>query len=113
MMKEYIEKELLKERFLKWLPPDGDWDYQSMGLHPIENIAVSAIMEIEEAPAADVKEVVHAKWKRKYNVDRGTYWHECSNCGCRPPRNQWGQEYDSDYCPDCGATMDKVIKEKF
>lgn len=108
-MKEYIEKELLKERFLKWLPPDGDWDYQSMGLHPIENIAVSAIMEIEETPAADVRENIQAEWvKQKGEVDGyPIYWYKCSNCGCNPYRNKWGHEMFSNFCPDCGAVMDK------
>lgn len=106
MMKEYIEKELLKERFLKWLPPDGDWDYQSMGLHPIENIAVSAIMEIEETPAADVREVVHAKWVMAlddFEDGRGNVeTPHCTNCGTGVYRHD-----AKNYCPYCGAKMDK------
>ena len=106
-MREYIEKELLKEQFLKWLPPDGDWDYVSMGLHPIENIAVSAIMEIEETPAADVREVIHATWIGKPIAGYSTV--RCSNCKSifRENNGRWK------YCPDCGAKMDKLIKEKF
>ena len=97
-MKEYIEKELLKEQFLKWLPPDGDWDYVSTGLHPVENIAVSAIMEIEEAPTADVKEVNHGKWLDDYGYDK------CSVCGfkCNDPYYLG----EANYCPECGARMD-------
>lgn len=108
-MKEYIERELLKERFLKWLPQNGDWDYQSMGLHPIENITVSAIMEIEEAPTADVREVVHAKWIRK--EDDICYWYECSNCGCDIPQNRYHNDWFSNWCPDCGAAMVEIEVE--
>lgn len=110
MMKEYIEKELLKERFLKWLPPDGDWDYQSMGLHPIENIAVSAIMEIEEVPAADVREVVHAKWKNiePYVAMNGKYLKAqiCGNCGAYFVSNGNKPYSNHPYCCECGAQMD-------
>lgn len=98
MMKEYIERELLKEQFLKWLPQNGDWDHQSMDLHPIENIAVSAIMEIEEAPAADVVEVVHGEWERIPYSFAGGY--RCSCCGCKSTEKHW------DYCPKCGTKMD-------
>ena len=41
---------------------------------------------IEQLKTANVKEVVHAKWERKYDIDKGIYWHECSNCGCKPPK---------------------------
>ena len=44
--------------------------------------------------------IIHAKW-----IERDTdedWWIECSNCGC-------GQSYydDTNYCPHCGARMDK------
>ena len=44
--------------------------------------------------------IIHAKW-----IERDTdedWWIECSNCGC-------SQSYydDTNYCPHCGARMDK------
>lgn len=105
-MKEYIEKELLKERFLKWLPPDGDWDYQSMGLHPIENIAVSAIMEIEEAPVADVREVKHGYWVNAYpeiEPNPMFMYGICSECGAET-------SHQTKYCHECGSVMESNVE---
>ena len=35
-----------------------------------------------------------------------SYWHECSQCGSRPPKNIFTkQEWLSNYCPNCGARM--------
>ena len=62
---------------------------------------------IENAPIADVVEVVHAEWIERMRVlewldDDVDIYYECSNCGC----NNYGQ---SPYCPGCGAKMDKEI----
>lgn len=35
-----------------------------------------------------------------------SYWHECSQCGSRPPKNVFTkQEWLSNFCPNCGAKM--------
>lgn len=61
---------------------------------------------IKNAPAV---EVIHAEWIECIEVvewieDDAEVFYECSNCGC----NNWGK---SPYCPECGAKMDKEIKE--
>lgn len=38
---------------------------------------------------------------------RTFHWYECDNCGARPPKNQWGHEWHSNYCPNCGAKMEE------
>ena len=48
-------------------------------------------------------EGINAKWVRK--EDSISYWYECSNCGCRPPKSRYGQDWYCDWCPDCGAAM--------
>ena len=67
------------------------------------------IMEsIEELPSAEPKT---GRWVRKEkeinDCDgyRAYYWYECDNCGARPPKDQWGHEWHSDFCPNCGAIM--------
>lgn len=35
------------------------------------------------------------------------YWYECSACGAKPPKNQWGNNWHSNFCPNCGAIMYK------
>lgn len=42
---------------------------------------------------------------------RAYYWHECSECGAKPPKNAWKQECFSPYCPNCGAYMVKGENE--
>ena len=79
--------------------------------------------------AADVVEVVHAKWKPKYNKEDG-YWHNvCSACKTESVfEYEYEPDYDegldgewhyigqmecgirehlTNYCPNCGAKMHK------
>lgn len=58
---------------------------------------------INGVPPADVRPVVRGRWERK--CDDVCYWSECSNCGKYPPKNRYGQEWLSDFCPNCGADM--------
>lgn len=52
-----------------------------------------------------------AKWVRV--EDKTMYWYECSNCKEKPPKNQYGNEWFSPYCPNCGSIMikDEEIEE--
>ena len=63
---------------------------------------------IEFEPAADVVEVVHSKWERS-DKEYSYYQYKCSNCGCddytQTDRN--GKCKLMNYCPHCGAKMDK------
>lgn len=49
------------------------------------------------------KEIVHGKWIKM--VEKGCYWYACSKCGHDIPKNQWGTDWFSDWCPNCGARM--------
>lgn len=56
---------------------------------------------IANIPAADVVEVRHGRWEMApYN---GVYDIRCSACGYCPGI----RFYSSNYCPECGARMDK------
>ena len=63
------------------------------------------LYKVKEAPAADVVEVRHGQWIRK--EDDSCYWYECSECGEKLAKTQWGNDYFSAYCPNCGTLMDK------
>ena len=52
-----------------------------------------------------------AKWvKRTDNVNL-IYWFECSHCGEEPPRDNWGNEWHSPFCPSCGKMMIEDFEE--
>lgn len=60
-----------------------------------------AISIIQEAPAADVAPVIHARW-----IENGNY-QICSNC---VEEHAW-DEYRASYCEDCGAKMDLEVSD--
>ena len=57
--------------------------------------------KIDSLPAADVVEVRHGRWETA--PCNGVYDMRCSACGFAPGI----RFYSSDYCPNCGARMDK------
>lgn len=65
---------------------------------------------IDNAPTADVVEVVHGEW-----IDNGLdswdgstyYFRQCNSCGYE--RDDCNPDYDTPYCPNCGARMDGEV----
>ena len=86
-MAEYIEREAALEAAKK--------SHLYFDIKPI----------INSISAAEVRPVVRGKWKKKN--DDVCYWFECSVCGQRPPWNEWGTEWQSPFCPNCGAMMEE------
>ncbi len=86
--KEYIERNGL----LEW----------TREFYPEEKVFASAVIN---APTADVQEVRHAEWVLQENKHPEAV---CSNCGrevvYQIVNNRW--EFEN-YCPHCGAKMDK------
>ena len=81
-MKEYIEREALIARYdAEHVGPPG-----------------RARELMVTAPAADVVEVKHAYWN-----DDG----RCSICGWYMPFDCEGNAFETFYCHNCGAKMDK------
>ena len=64
--------------------------------------AVKNIREaVENLPAADVRPVVHGHWEE--SPMNGIV---CSECGRERPLEPFGEtEWNSDFCPWCGADM--------
>ena len=92
-MKEYIEREAVLERLAK---VDMDTYY---GFTAAVQFGVNhAIQCIKEAPAADVVEVRHGRWK---NGGNGLY-DTCSAC-----EKEIYLAIPMNYCPECGARMGK------
>lgn len=100
-MAEYINRELLKKRFLKrldWLKKDIHDEY-SGALYDCCEVDAGLIDEI---PAADVAPVVHGRWMYE-KTEGGFHIWRCSRCGRGMNDNPEGIDL---YCYHCGAKMD-------
>ena len=91
-MKKYIELEMAielgKKQSCAGIIDGGDFC----------NISANMLRKI---PAADVVEVQHGRWKWDGFVYDAPW--QCSECGTF-------SEYESNYCPNCGAKMDKEVE---
>ena len=85
MDKKYIDADFLKQKISR------EWDMQELYL------PVHFFEAIDDLPAADVQEVRHGYWKERMSTLSSV---KCSECGN-------SHEYDTAYCPDCGARMDE------
>ena len=101
-MAEYIEREALLKDIGETVlfSVRGGAELPTPGMRGSNKV----IDRIKSAPTADVVEVRHGEWEKHTNSH--LYWYKCSICGDYPPRNYYGHEYHSAYCPNCGAKMD-------
>lgn len=86
-MKGYIEREVVLKVLEEYYPGVDE------RLHIVKDIT--------SIPAAEVAEVRHGRWE--YASYNGVYDVLCSACGYSPGI----KFYASNYCPNCGARMDK------
>ena len=63
---------------------------------------------LKSAPSADVRENIHARWKRKIVDDGFNADWVCSNCGHRV----YTDFVNYKFCPMCGAIMDGEVEPK-
>lgn len=96
-MSRYIDADKLMDNIKKWLTADST----ESRLVDIDDIAVSTLMEIEEAPTVDVQPVIHAKWV-KSDVPN-SFLAKCTNCGFDAGARSFK------YCPMCSAKMDRGV----
>ena len=65
---------------------------------------ISALSVVEgaiaEQPTTDVAPVRRGRWINE------SFYTRCSACGNMAIYDKYGQEFESDYCPHCGAKMD-------
>ncbi len=87
-MKEYIERVTALNALIR-----------ALGYCQCANDVITRI------PAADVAEVVHAKWNILNEcLNEGVY---CSRCKKKVYKIEYAnQKLNSKYCPNCGAKMD-------
>lgn len=70
----------------------------------LERIRLMSNTDVIEVPIVDFKPVIHACWEKK--TEDGIWWYACSECDGKIPRDRYGHDYFSTYCPHCGAVMD-------
>lgn len=80
---------------------------RALTLHDCDS--AGAKVAILDIPACDVTPVVHGWWaNRKVH---GITYRFCPVCGeYRPALNEFGRVAKRNYCPNCGAKMDKEEK---
>ena len=96
-MDDYISRQAVMDKFAEVIASSNNSDFARV---PSWNYAVGIV---EGFPPADVRPVVEGEWTRKH--DDVCYWFECSICGHYPPKDRWGSEWISWFCPECGAKM--------
>ena len=101
MSKEYVEREVISEGIRKYYyknPPNSSYQEGfDRGLDKAQRV-------ILDAPAADVVEVRHGRWVSvQHKLAR-----VCSVCNRDEPYKFADVDADVyNYCPHCGAKMDK------
>jgi DNA-directed RNA polymerase subunit RPC12/RpoP len=100
-MAEYIEREALREAFIKHF----DAVYDDGKLVFSDHICTAEDCEdilklVAELPTAEVEPIKHAEWR----ICCDGWYPYCSNCGYEPP---WVVHIDmrTPRCPYCGAKM--------
>lgn len=103
-MPRYIDAEILEHKFIEWradLKEKKETAKTQREAKRTSDIAagvVCCLMELCDAPTADVQEVKHVRWEDYYVGDslEGVICTVCKKtCVC-----------EFDYCPNCGAKMD-------
>lgn len=64
-----------------------------------------ALIYISKQRTVDAEPVRHGRWK-EVEKDLYFYYIGCSSCKGRVPKDEYGNNYYSEYCPNCGAKMD-------
>lgn len=96
---KYINADTVKLDIRRYLMPNVDDD----GTVTVENAERYFLNLLDNAPAADVVEVIHAKWIWKELYGEVGYMLVCSEC-----EESEGACIRFDYCPSCGAKMDLI-----
>ena len=103
--KEYIERNNVishKRPFTEF--DEGGWSCE---------VQAVAVEDIQNMPAADVAPVRHGCWENPTKKFPYYDW-KCSECGCEEYRHidRHGQYREMNFCPNCGAKMDRSENDR-
>ena len=103
-MAEYIDKQKLMKNFggydLTKCQKYGNTSQKQRNMSYDTMMMYEIAEEIDCAPAADVAPVVHSKWE----ICCDGYYPYCKRC-----RNEPQGRVMTQFCPNCGAKMDKEV----
>lgn len=105
------KEELARQRVLdtpSWMP-NGAFNPPSTRYATQLDERIQMEIMISNAPTIDAVPVRHGKWVPKYIRICGQDWAsgmKCSECG-EDALDAEGDEFLTDYCPNCGARMDE------
>lgn len=99
-MKEYIERAVAVKKFENYRR-----DCEEENDERAAQIFEDCISELMAIPAADVAEVKRGRWILEREPDGTPYCFHCSVCD--NDFHHIGIMTATDYCPSCGARMDK------
>ena len=100
--KEYIEREeALRQIFLEAMGHNFDFNVE------YREVYLSAKRAIKNTPAADVVEVRHGRWVHNEDYESWAEKYVCSECNQNAPSDGDYRHSLTNYCPHCGAKMDK------
>lgn len=75
-----------------------------------DSIAISGMVDgLSKAKELEQEFKENGKWIKK--IEHGVYWYVCSKCGEDVPKNRFGNDYFSHYCPCCGVCMESEEAE--
>ena len=104
-MGDYIGRKALLE-YVETLEGSSENKVYEKGMNIVLHDYLPQI--VNDVPDADVQEVKHGSWKGLKPDNRGyTEKFQCSECKCITTLYLYQQECDYEYCPNCGAKMDK------
>lgn len=80
------------------------WIYSRKLANEVLKVAGESVKKIiEEAPTIEAEPVQHGRWVS----DEADILFHCSKCGAQISTSWDYEDLQWDYCPDCGAKMDK------
>lgn len=85
------------------IPVRGEYDNSL----PFEAVPVGYI---KGAPTVEVETIRHGQWVATGDANGFALWDSCSVCGYGLSAINSGKNYN--FCPNCGAKMDKLEAEK-
>lgn len=91
------------DEVLKIVERYGTTSGTSLGRH--SGIADIIYYQIEKLPTIEAEPERHGKWRLIHNTYDRVKEYNCSNCDSN-------YSCESNYCPNCGAKMDKDNNEK-